>query len=216
MNENQTTTLDKRKAKKRLMVAIIVVIAAIVLLLVASVVIDIIENKKRAGEVEIDYDFYPADFNENIFEDEKYLNLIEGEFLKYCDSTTNLTVGIDRETAKDHGEPVAFIVEMLYDAIEGNCDEYNKNFSTEFYKSNSPKQAFTMQKIYDVTITFISAEKTEDYTKYNYCLEYKIFENNGTFRKDIGDGSKKQYLVITNRSGELLVDSITTAKVVTK
>jgi hypothetical protein len=214
MNEDRTKTTDKSKTKRKLITAIIIIVAVICLLLLASVVIDKLENKKRAEESVIDYDFYPADFEENIYDDEKYLSLIEGDFLKYCDSTTNLTVSIDRESAKDHGDAVVFIVDVLYDIINGDHEAYSKNFSNEFYKHNHPKEAFTMQKIYDVTITYISTEKVDDYTKYNFCLEYRIYENNGTFRKDIGDGSKKQYLTMTDRSGELLIDSISTAKVV--
>ena len=50
----------------------------------------------------------------------------------------------------------------------------------------------------------------DNYTKSIYTLEYQINKNNGTFRRDIGDGSKQQYFVVTNRTGEWLIDSIST------
>ena len=197
------------------MIVIAVLCGVIALLVITSLLIDFIQSKKST-EDEIDYNFYSADYEENIYEDEKYLELISGEFIRYCDSTTNLTLGIDRETAAGQGSAVEFLVDMIYDIIEGDATGYNKKFSKKYYENNSPKDAFTMQKVYDVIITFISTEKGDDYTKYLYCVEYKIYHNNGTFRRDIGDGSKKQYIMLTDTSGEVLIDSISTAKVTVK
>jgi hypothetical protein len=85
-------------------------------------------------------------------------------------------------------------------------------FSKEYFRSNPAKEAFTMQKIYDSQITKYSTEEIEttngNYTKYIYIVEYRILKNNGTFRNDIGDGSRAQYITITNKSGEFLIDSI--------
>ncbi|MBO7310708.1 MAG: hypothetical protein J6U86_04875 [Clostridia bacterium] len=214
MNEQNNSINAKKRAKKNLLIAIAIICALIVLLLIASIIIDSIQEKNDITE--IDYDFYPADYNEDIFNDQEYTQLINGGFIEYTDSTTNLTIGINRETAKEHGDTVEFIVEMIYDIIYGDHISYNKNFSDAYYKSNSPLNTFTMQKIYDVKITYISEESESNYTKYLYCLEYKIYENNGTFRRDIGEGSKKQYVTISNANGELLIDSISTVKTAAK
>lgn len=204
--------LSKYTAKKKLLILIAVIAVIIALLIISSLVIDKIEEKKNSDNEEINYSFYPADYNENIFEDEEYLALIEGEFMQYCDTRTNVTLGIDKSSAADHGEAVGFIVDMLYDAINGDADAYNTKFSDAYYENSSPKSDFTMQKIYDVTITYVSEEKSEDYTKYFYYIEYKIYHNNGTFRRDIGDGSKKQLVTITDKYGTLLIDSVSTVK----
>lgn len=205
----------KCNAKKRMLIGIAVIIGVIVFLLVCAFVIDFIQDKSNEVD-DIDYNFYPADFEENIYEDEEYLELISEEFIKYCDSETNVTVGIDKETAQKQGKVVDFLVDMIYNIIEGDCESYNKKFSDEYYKENKPKERFTMQKLYDVTITYLSSENDGDYTKYYYCVEYKIYHNNGTFRRDIGAGSKKQYFTLTDASGELLIDNINTAKLTVK
>ena len=47
------------------------------------------------------------------------------------------------------------------------------------------------------------------YTEYVMMVEYKIHENNGSFRKDVeSDASKPQYFVINSSTGELLVMDI--------
>ncbi len=214
--ENQDERSHKN-AKKKLLIILISIFSLLVVLIGLSFVIDLLESNDSQGS-EIDYNFYPVDFSENIFEDDEYLEHIEGEFMSFCDSSTNLTLGINRETATQQGIEVEFIVEMLYKIICGDNEGYNKCFSKEYYKKNSPKDQFTMQKVYDVLITKVSSDKisdenNSDYTKSIYILEYKIYHNNGSFRRDIGDGSKKQYITITDRSGQLLIDSITTVNI---
>ncbi len=211
---DKTEKVKKNSAKKKLLISIAVIICIIVILIICSVIIDIIE--KNSSDFEIDYNFYPADYDEDIFTDEKYLQLTAEEFIKYHDSTTNITLGIDKESAKSQGEAVEFLVDMIYDIINGDHVSYNNKFSKQYYNNNSPKERFTMQKVYDVTITYISTEDTENYTKYTYCIEYKIHENNGTFRRDIGDGSKKQYITLSDASGELLIDTVSTVRVAVK
>ncbi len=209
MDENKVNS--NKKAKKRLIIILISIAVVMLLLIVASLIIDSI-SEKDGGELEIDYNFYPADFNENIFEDEKYIELTAGEFMRYHDMTTGIISGIDENNKSSFGKEAEFIVDMVNDIINGNHTAYNSRFSDIYYSEHSPKSEFTMQKIYDVTISYVSSEKSEDgnYTKFNYVLEYKIYENNGTFRKDIGDGSKKQFITLTDRSGELLIDEILT------
>ena len=199
--------------KKRLIIIILSIIGAILVLGIASIIIDSLEKEE---EFVVDYNFYPADFNENIFEDAEYLDLVSAEFITYTDGSTNITVGIDRDKAGEHGTGVKFLVDMIYDIINGDHEAYNARFSDSYYKKHSPKESFTMQKVYDVNITYVSSESGNDYTKSLYTLEYKILENNGTFRKDIGAGSKKQYFTLITTGDKILVDSVTTVNAAKK
>ena len=207
---------DNKKLKKRLLIIIASVLGVIALLFAASFVIDkYYDNKRDEDNAPIDYDFYPADYDENIYNDREYIEKIDNGFIYYTDFSNNVTLGVERETAAEHGDDVAFMVDYIYSIIEGDHSKYNGFFSDAYYESNDSHGEFTMQKLYDVNITKESAEPiTEDgdYTKYIFVVEYKIFKNNGTFRNDIGDGSKKQYITVTDRTGELEIDAITTAK----
>ena len=101
---------------------------------------------------------------------------------------------------------------MVYAIINGNASEYNSLFSKKYFENHEPKQSFTMQKIYNGKITYFSSEsETIDgvtYKTYTYNLVYNIFENNGTFRKDIGDGARMQYIKVSEREGKMLIDDI--------
>ena len=51
--------------------------------------------------------------------------------------------------------------------------------------------------------------ETGSYSEYVYVVEYKIHENNGTYRKDIeSDANRPQYFVINDSTGELLIMDI--------
>lgn len=219
LTKAEKTESESRKNSKKLLIIIIVSIVGVMAVLgIVSLLIDNI-TKKQKDEFEVDYNFYPADYEENIFEDEKYMAIISEEFIKYTDSTTNVSIGIDKETAQEQGSEVQFIVDMIYDAMNGDNVAYNAHFSDSYYKYNPPKERFTMQKIYDVNITYISSEKISDgnYTKSIYCVEYKIYENNGTFRRDIGGGSKKQYFTLsTYTDGSIYIDEVSTVNIAKK
>ncbi len=211
--DNEILISNKRKkAKKKLLIILLTITLVMILLISASLVIDKLQKGSTDDELNIDYDFYPANFNENIFEDKKYIELTSEEFIRYHDMTTGIITGINEDSKSSFGKETEFLVDMIYDIINGDHLAYNSKFSNHYYENHLPKSAFTMQKVYDVTISYLSHEQSEDgnYTKFNYILEYKIYQNNGTFRKDIGDGSKKQFVTLTDRSGTLLIDNITT------
>jgi hypothetical protein len=200
------------KAKKRLLVIVIILASALAVLIALSFLIDMLQKEEIVKPDDIDFDFYEADFNEDIFENEEYLKLIEGGTVSYKQNDTIIT--ITRETAGELGSEVSFVVEMLYDVIYGQTKEYNARFSSEYFKDHSPKDEFTMQMIYSAVIENVSTEYVTtdagNYTKYIFSLEYRIYHNNGTFRRDIGNGARTQYITITNRSGKLLIDDIVT------
>lgn len=208
---------NEKTVQKRIIIILVAVVCIIPILLGAIYAINLyVKAKNKMPEQTINYNWYPADFNENIFEDEEYMKLIEYEFISYTEGS--VTQIIDKETANIYGKEVSFMVNYLYSIVEGNADKYNSFFSDEYYESANKKDAFTMQKIYDVDLKKQSLEKVEEkgntYTKCTFVLSYRIFENNGTFRKDIGDGSKEQYITFTDRNGRFLIDSISVPQVI--
>lgn len=208
---NETT--QKANVKKRMIIIIVSVFAVLALLLAASYAIDLY-NKKNSDEQNkpINYNFYPADYDENIYDDSHYIELISGDFIYYTDNSTNVTLGISTETAKNYGADVEFVVDYIYAIINGDCDKYNGFFSDNYFEKNEKKDRFTMQKLYDVKITKVGSNDINRgdgvYTEYTYTVEYKILKNNGTFRNDIGAGSRKQTLKISEQSDVYKIESI--------
>ena len=207
------------KNKKILIRVICIVVATLVVLMAASFAMNLyLERKAEKDAQKIHLNFAPADYDENIFEDQEYINLIKNGFIDYTDYATNLTLGIDYSDALGYGADVQFMVEYIYAIIDGDVEAYNSFFSDEYYKKNDPKENFTMQKLYEVNISRVSETQKTDksgntYNEYQYIVKYKILDNNGTFRNDFNAGTKEQYIFFTNKTGDFLIDSISTPKI---
>ncbi len=215
MNENERNEFNRssKKAKRRIVIALACVLATLCVLFAAVFIIDYFEesaNEANSGIQTISPDdFYSVIWDEDIYADKDYSDLVAGEFIKYDGQNNEGIVGINEENVNKKGEEVVFLVDMIYDIINGDHDSYNARFSEKYYSVNAPVEKFTKQKVYDVTITYAQSEnKTGNGTM--YCIEYKILKNNGTFRNDILNGSKKQYVVLTKESGEIKIDSLVT------
>lgn len=212
MNEKAPNEL-RSAAKKRIIISLIVILAVLALLFATVFVIDYFEASRKEEATAIQTispdEFYPADWEEDIYTDKDYTDLISGEFIKYNGQNNEGIVGITTENLYSKDANVVFLVEMIYDIIEGDADSYNARFSTEYYRTNAPVEKFTKQKIYDVNITYAQSENASGKGTM-YCIEYKILKNNGTFRNDILNGSKKQYITLVNDSGEIKINSLVT------
>ena len=89
----------------------------------------------------------------------------------------------------------------------------NSFFSDAYFDVEAEKEAFTAQKLYNITITLQSREEIieegETYNREIYVVEYMIRQNNGTFRTDVGsDAIRKQLVVVTDREGEMKIDTV--------
>lgn len=206
----------KQFFKKKIIVTISILAGLLLLMYVLTLILPLISQKLQHGteEKNANFNFYEPDFEENIFEDQDYLSLIANGILKY-DNGSNSVVTISFENASDHGDAVKLLTDYVHSIINGDNELYNSFFSSEYLNVNGSKEEFTMQKIYNGLITYYSSEQVTDksgnYTKYIYKLKYQIYENNGTFRRDIGEDYKTQYIVITDREGKLLIDAISTS-----
>lgn len=209
---------NNKNVKKTLIIVLSALAAVLLVMYLLTLALPRILNAisvENAEEGTANFNFYEPDFDENIYEDERYLELIADGVLKY-DNGSNSIVDIAPDNVSSFGEPVKLLYDLVYAAIEGDNERYNSFFSSEYLKAHGAKGEFTMQKIYDGKITAYSSEVVQgnngNYTKYIYMLNYRILNNNGTFRTDIGEDSKTQYIVITDREGKLLIDAISTSR----
>ena len=204
----------RRSAKKKIIIGFIIVLATLLLLYGITLIIPFFEQKMTPEETEYiaDFNFYPADYSEDIFDDTEYLALIQDGLILY-DNNSNFATMVDKDNATQFEEGVDLLVDMVYAIIYGDVDGYNECFSEKYYENHSPKESFTMQKIYNGKLTYLSSEEVAEdgvtYTAYTYKISYYIHENNGTFRKDIGDKeAREQYIVVSEREGSMLIDDI--------
>ena len=209
---------NKKNVKKTLIIVLSVLAAVLLVMYLLTLALPRLFNAINGDNTEegtANFNFYEPDFDENIYDDERYLELVADGVLKY-DNGSNSIVDITPDNVNSFGEPIKLLYDLVYAAIEGDNEGYNSFFSTEYLKAHGPKGEFTMQKIYGGMITAYSTENIQgnngNYTKYIYMLNYRILDNNGTFRADIGEDSKTQYIVITDREGKLLIDAISTSR----
>ena len=140
----------------------------------------------------------------DIMEYDGYLSL--NRTVMYKESGVTVSVSEDSLQNYDYGFRV--IYEIFDTLIAGDWESYNLLVSEKLQK-----KSFTQQQIYAVVITKYSfgdvSDKNGVYSEYVYKVEYKIHENNGSFRNDIvSDASRPQYFVVNNSSGSYRLEKI--------
>ena len=196
-----------------------IVLAAIVLVLVLIAAIATGENlgKNTGGSENEEITVDPSKLAEtkeegfDIMEYDEYLNL--NRSVIYYEKDTGASYSIDDTNYWGFGADIKLVYELIEALIAGDSDAYN----SLVHEDAGHFESFTQQQIYDIYITRNEISNIENgdvtYTEYVVMVEYKIHENNGSFRKDIeSDASRPQYLVIDNSSGKLLVTDIVSVK----
>ncbi len=210
MNEEQRAE-QIATAKKNKRIIFIVFSITVAVLVVLAVVVGLLELGDTGPDVETWGTVDPSLLHEtkdedfDIMEYDEYLSL--NRTITYFES--NMTVSVDDSTVGNYDEGFQLMYELIKCMIAGDHEGYN------FYVFPKDEQEgpFTQQQIYDVVLARHSyTQKSGDsgsYTEFVYKLEYKIHENNGTFRNDIeSDASRPQYFVINDSMGDMMVMDI--------
>jgi len=214
MNENKDAGMQIKKQKKAIIIVFICLISFVIIYFALSA-IDWQSIFSSEGDDPDDYIyFYDEKYSKNLDEDEVYMGY---------DRTVNLLIeasGISETITEDDRTSYNEAVNLLYSMIEyiiiGNDEAYNGCFSPLYFSKAEPQGKFTKQKLYNITIIEVSQSEKEDergnaYTEYYYKLDYMIRHNNGSLRKDVGsDGIKTQHIILSDRTGLVLIDSIYT------
>ncbi len=215
---------DKHKTKKQ-KATILIIMAALIAFVALYFIITSIDfsdlfDKNEPSDNDHYIYFYPESLSEDIFEDEKYMQLDRS--INLCKDGWSKTIQNIDEASKE-GPAFNLIYNMLEYINKGYKDAYNSCFSTEYFKYVEPQGRFTQQKIYNITVTEVAVRDQKDdngviYTEYYYTVEYMIRHNNGTLRNDMGsDCIKTQHLILSERySDEVLIDNLYTLNYVEK
>ena len=213
---------SNRRVKKRILIVLgcMVAFAILYVAISASGALDAIFNGKDLIDErpQTTYSFYEPDYDLNIFKVDEYMELDRAIY--YCDSTTGVTISLDDDTRNMYDPALSVLCTMIDRIIAGNADRYNDLFSSNYYavEGHERRTEFTMQQLYDIKLTKMAVSQQTDkngksYTQYEYIVEYKIRQNDGTFRDDVdSDASRKQYFVLSNAASEsadiILIDQV--------
>lgn len=222
MNEKNTKSNENivKKQKKAIIITFICLIGFVVIYGILSMIDwSSIFPKDNESHDEYIY-FYSEDLSKDLDSDEVYMGY---------DRTINLLIessGISETITDEDRTSYNEAINLLYDMVGymtiGNVDGYNSCFSSIYLAQTEAKVRFTKQKIYNITIIEVSESEKKDsngnvYTEYYYKLDYMIRHNNGSLRNDVGsDGIKTQHIILSDRTGEVLIDTIYTLNYINK
>ena len=203
MSEKQA----KKTSPKRIVGIVALVCVGIVVL---SLLADSIDPEalvsKWFGKDEIpeqQIDFYPVDEDENVLEREDYLGL--DRYLYYSDPLTGETYVPEQHELASVDPCLPFFSDYLDCIIRGDAESYPLYFSTAYLEQNELPDDFTMQMVYDIRIE----PYPTDGERTAYLLDYKIYRNNGTFRRDVGSNASRTLLVyIAYEQGAPCIDAM--------
>ncbi len=156
---------------------------------------------------------YTPDWEENIFEDEEYIEA--DRTIHYSSNGTTLLLEDDDDF--ESAGPIALFFREYFDAvINGDYVKYNTLLTDLYKKEYGEKAPFTMQKLYEIEVTdlncvrYLNEGKTNQITVYEFDVAYKIMENNGTYRNNLVSDDKRpvRYFLYRYASGEIKIFDI--------
>ncbi|HAN20695.1 MAG TPA: hypothetical protein DCP51_03320 [Clostridiales bacterium] len=182
--ENNVNDYKKRKLKKILKISAIILIAFIVLILAFYAIYEMLKKPiDTVGDNSDDISFFDADYNEDIFQNELYLRKNRNIF--YYEYGTGEPLSEDN--LDDFSASAKFFYNYFSIVTNGDYNEYKTLFTKDFFKNYKIPDKFTMQKIYNIEVNLYDRKTINVNEKVElYIVKYKIMENNGTFRRDVG------------------------------
>jgi len=201
-----------KKLKKRILIILTCGAAAVLLLFGSIRLVEYLTFLRDTTVPEGTYDFYPV-YSGDIMEYRDYIQL--NRQVSYCDDPAGYgaTIAITEENKEDFEPPVLFMKDFVQTIIMGDAVGYNACFNKAYFKKVDPVEDFAQQMLYNITVTFYSTEKQDDGSVLtSYKLEYMIYENNGTYRRDIGSDMSRPQLVTLRieKDGTIAIEKLIT------
>ncbi len=140
------------------------------------------EPEEKKNEIQ----YHLPSYDKNIFENKAYLEFQRDLIFGFG--------GVEQVYSFDELDEVSpecgFFLSYFQTVINGDYEKY-PDFFLEGILEEKPK--FTMQMIYEPYVKFHSESKDkingEEVVLQNYLVQYKIFKNNGTFRKGVSSNT---------------------------
>lgn len=198
MTENPRVALRRRRKRRK--TVLVIVILVVTVLAVAAWFFTREKPAEKATPYTVDvYDPHVFALNDpdapSIFEDSEYLAL---------DRTLHIKRGMEEYTVTDASSDLADDAARFFwgyfDALShGDAERCGKMFTDEYYQKYLAQDDFSEQRVYDIHLTWLDSSGNEE--RIYYLVEYKISQNNGSFRRDIGPDASRPVVFELVRSG---------------
>ena len=182
----QNIAEQNKKMRKKLLIALIATIGVAVLLITVLLIVKACQEKEEPFSLPDSY-FYPT-YHGDIFEYADYLDK-RPDVIFYCEDPDGLgrTTSIDADREEEFSPEVLFLRDFIQIMMHADIDAYNACFNNDYYKNHEKQATFSQQMIYAAEIRFASEEKTKNGERTaTYYLLYKLYENDGSLRRDVG------------------------------
>ena len=199
---------EKRKLKKAFFIVLSVFAALCALLLVAYAVLQYLKDDEDNGALPSEY-FITPDYSEDISKDIVYQSKLRYVYyLEY--GTGEMVTEANVDSMPDSAQ---FFYRYFDCVISGNYEEYKSFFTQDYLKHNTIPDKFTKQKIYDIEVNLVNRENIEkdgvNIIVDTFIVKYKIMDNNGTFRNDVGSNTTVPLVFqLYKQNNSVLINSI--------
>ena len=206
--------MTHRRKKARVVTLAVIAVALVLAVLVPLAILWVDDQgDDQGGRPHMTIHFADPSLSADIYADAEYLSLNrEINYTTVGEHTA--TTEIPPSDYPRYSKEVQLLIRLVQAAIAGDCDAYNACFTPEYLAASGGEEPFTMQKIYDIEIvnyqasTAVGEKHVELYKKASvYGLRYKIKDNNGSLRYDMGsDAVHEQYIsIVTDGEGNALI-----------
>ena len=176
-------------------------------------------RRERPGEVSSSkggIQFYEVDYDRDIFEYPAYQRLNR--------SVLYLEYGTGEPLTEENNRTLGVASEFFYiyfDAIiRGDCETYRSFLTPHYVEEYEPPERFTMQMLYNIEVNREQQMSTAEFrgetvNVYYFSVKYSIFENNGTFRNDVGSNrSTTQYYELYEVGGRIYLNAFSNKQMI--
>lgn len=195
MNEQPTTHETKlqaiaeqnKKMRKKLLIVLAAVIGTIAILTTVLLIVQACQAKEDETFSLPESYFYPT-YQGDIFEYVDYLEK-RPDVIFYCEDPNGVgrTTSIDADREDEFAPEVLYLRDFLLMMMHADIDAYNACFNEIYLKKHQKQAAFSQQMIYDAEIRFMGEEEAQNGERsVTYYLNYKLYQNDGSLRRDVG------------------------------
>lgn len=205
---------QNKQMRKKLLIAVAVTAGIVAVLVTVLLIVKACTEDDEPFSLPDSY-FYPTHVGD-IFEYADYLDK-NPEVMLYCNDPNGMgrTTSIEDEKADELPTEVFYLRDFLKIMMHADIDAYNNCFNEIYYKNHKKNEGFSQQMIYGAEIRFVSEEKKSNGERsVTYYLHYKLYENDGSLRRDVGSDAivpMKIVLRVTT-SGEISISEWATTR----
>ena len=175
-----------KKQSKIIIVILSVILLLVILCISLGIILKIIKNGRAPSDHFVckrdDIYYFDTDYEEIITDDPVYTE--KDRSLHY----TEYGITLQYDSYSDDMPECAKLFYKYFDTlIKGDVNGHKSLFSKNYFDTILMSESFTAQKIYDMHVTLddrIYTEESRAYKEY-YKVEYKIMDNNGSYRADL-------------------------------